>query len=140
LGGDDSSFVCAGGQAVESTWAPETRTDVLREVGRMESPFIRRASLTGVLALFALLAGAIGWALAAGPLSEGFAVVVSNPWGWVTLLDLYIGFVLVATWIHTRERDWRVTTAWAIALAVTGNLATLAYMLRRLWKDKSLKF
>ena len=92
------------------------------------NPALPKAVLAGAALLFLLLAAAIAWAWAAGPLREGFEVVVSNRWGWVTLIDLYVGLTCIATWIYLRERNWRRTLAWALALALTGNLATLAYM------------
>lgn len=105
-----------------------------------------RARLVGgagltALVLAALLAGLVGsfwWAGTRQALGEGFAAVTAQPWGIVTLLDLYLGFAFVAAWIHALERRWPVTLAWAVALCVLGNAATLAYLLLRLRRAGSL--
>lgn len=85
------------------------------------------------LLLAALLASFV-WAGGRQSLGEGIAAVSDEPWGIVTLLDLYVGFAFVAAWIHALERRWGATLAWAVALCLLGNVATLAYVLLRLWR------
>ncbi|MDX1605447.1 MAG: DUF1475 family protein [Candidatus Competibacterales bacterium] len=57
--------------------------------------------------------------------------MVLDPWALVTLLDLGAGLLFVAAWIAVVEpRPW-CAAGWIAALAVLGNVATLAYLLWR---------
>ena len=53
----------------------------------------------------------------------------AEPWGKGTLLDLYVGFVIVAGWIAWREQSIPRAACWFVLLCGLGNLATLAYLL-----------
>lgn len=39
------------------------------------------------------------------PIYEGLSAITENLWGWVTLLDLYLGFILIAVFIAIIERE-----------------------------------
>lgn len=56
------------------------------------------------------------------------------PWMRTTLVDLYIGLVVFWCWVAYRESSWPVRLLWAIAIAFTGNLAVLLYLLIRLFQ------
>ncbi|MCU0884171.1 MAG: hypothetical protein MUC44_04360 [Beijerinckiaceae bacterium] len=43
---------------------------------------------------FALLAGSIIWAFGRAPFWPAVAEITANPWGIVTLIDLYLGFLI----------------------------------------------
>lgn len=90
-----------------------------------------RAIAFASAAILALLVGSFFWAGRQQGLGEGFAAVMEQPWGVVTVLDLYTGLLFVAAWIHALERDWRKTLGWSVALATLGNVATLAYLIWR---------
>lgn len=64
-------------------------------------------------------------------LVEGLRHVWSRRWGLTTLADLYVGLVFVGIWIRMIERRASVTAAWCVGLVLTGNLATMAYLLAR---------
>lgn len=91
------------------------------------------ALLLAALVLSFVLAGSVQG------LREGGSAIAGEPWGVVTLLDLYVGLLFVAAWIHALEGRWPVTLAWAFALMLLGNAATLAYLLWRARRARSVR-
>ena len=85
---------------------------------------------------FALL-GLIFWALFAkqdlhGGFMEQFAVVSTLPWGVVSLVDLYVGFVLFAVLVFLTERSWIVAALWAAPVFVLGNVWSALWFVIRI--------
>lgn len=79
-----------------------------------------------------VLAGGIVWAIPQEPLSSGLRRIMNQPWGLVTLVDLYLGLAVIGVWILLLQRGvWRALPWW-IALACLGNLATLVFLMYRL--------
>jgi hypothetical protein len=66
---------------------------------------------TGGIILYALTVGDI-WA-------EGLQLL-SMPWGIVSLVDLYTGFILFAGWIAYREKSIGRAAIWIILLLILG--------------------
>lgn len=91
--------------------------------------------VTAVLGL--ALLGAIVWAsMNSGPLHGSLVdqggVMLTLPWGVVTLLDLYIGFAFMAVIIMLAERSWLVGLLWALPLFFLGNVWAAVWLLIRL--------
>lgn len=76
----------------------------------------------------------IFWAMGAD--DRGLEVVVpellGQPWGAVTLADLYLGFFLGAVVIVLFERRLWVGLAWALPIFVLGNVWTALWFVVRL--------
>lgn len=68
---------------------------------------------------------------------ESLGAMFFDIWGVVTLLDLYVGLIFVATWIAWVERRWWWAALWIAALALLGNVVTLVYVLLRARKAAS---
>lgn len=82
-------------------------------------------SLIGVLVMTVALAnGFINGNIGA----EG-AWIAAHPWGIVSLVDVYIGFILFCGWIFYREKSFIRAVMWTIALMVLGNFVTSLYVL-----------
>lgn len=89
----------------------------------------------------ALVFGAmIGWAINAGDFGSASDWLTTDPWGVVTLADLYIGLLLSAVVIVSLERSWR-GVLWIVPLPFLGNLWTLIWfaarfplVLRKIWR------
>jgi len=64
-----------------------------------------------------------------GDFSREGAVLTGMPWGIVTLVDVYTGFVLFCCWIFFREKSLLVAALWSVAVLVMGNLITCLYVL-----------
>ena len=75
--------------------------------------------------LFVLLSGSIIWAFKAAPFWESFDLISANPWGKVTLIDLYSGFVAFAIVIGLVDGPWIGLIAFLL-LCVLGNIVSLS--------------
>lgn len=86
------------------------------------------AKIITILSALAMLA-AIGYALATGDFGAEGAQLLQMPWGIVTLVDVYVGFVLFAMWIAYRESSLLAKVVWVALLMVLGNLIAAVYVL-----------
>lgn len=77
----------------------------------------------------AAMAAAIFYGMVAGGFSDGLSSLLDAPWGRVTIIDLYLGFVLFGAWIWYREGSTMRSTPWWIALAIGGNLTAGIYVI-----------
>ena len=80
------------------------------------------------------LAFAIVWAgMTAGQsLSEAVGWLVSEPWGVVSLIDLYLGFVLIAILIWVFEPNKLIALVFILPLPVLGNVWSAVWLAWRL--------
>ena len=63
------------------------------------------------------------------------SVIPSLPWGVVSLVDLYAGFILVGIWIFYKEKLISALI-WFIFLMTLGNLTTAIYVIYSINKSK----
>ncbi len=63
--------------------------------------------------------------------------LAADPWVATTLVDIYIGFFIFWLWLAYRETSWFARLGWAVAIVVLGNIATLVYLLLRLFAMKA---
>lgn len=87
-----------------------------------------RRILASLIAL--TLAVAIVWAIGAKPIGESFGAMIRDPWGLVTLIDLYAGFVAFAMVLCLFEKPW-VAGLLFVLLCVLGNLVSLGWLVFR---------
>jgi hypothetical protein len=94
-------------------------------------------ALRALLVILALTFGAlILWAIGAADFWASFAAIIKDPWGIVSLADLYLGFIISAIVMALIERSWRVAP-WIVAIFFLGNLVTalwFAWKLPRLMR------
>jgi len=83
------------------------------------------------VALLVVLIGASVWAQGREPLWVGLSAIMRQPWGIATMLDLYAGLLVVGVWVAYTESRRPLIPLWWILLLLFGNMATLAYVLRR---------
>jgi hypothetical protein len=77
------------------------------------------------------LAAAIAWAFGKAEFWPSVALVAANPWGLVTLIDLYAGFIMTGVAIAAIER-WRPWAWGMLALAlVLGNVVYALWAVSR---------
>jgi hypothetical protein len=77
---------------------------------------------------FVAMATAIVGAFVTASFTEEGGVLVGLTWGRVTLLDIYLAFLLGWLWIAYRERSAARAGVWLVATVVTGSLALFAYL------------
>ncbi|MHC1781407.1 MAG: hypothetical protein AB9891_01365 [Anaerolineaceae bacterium] len=61
------------------------------------------AKIIAVLGLMVMTAGIL-YALTVGDFAVDGAAILANPWGIVSMVDLYTGFILFSMWIVYREK------------------------------------
>ena len=99
-------------------------------------------SILGILAMTAVLV----YGFSVGNFSGEGSQLLSMPWGIVSLVDLYTGFILFSMWIIYREKSLAAAILWTVGMMVlgffTGSLyATLALIQskgdwRKFWLGK----
>ncbi|TVQ63753.1 MAG: DUF1475 domain-containing protein [Phycisphaerales bacterium] len=72
-------------------------------------------------------------------LGAGLERVAATRWGVTTLVDLYLGLAVIGVWIASIERTALRTLPWIVALALTGNFATLVYVALRARRARTLR-
>ena len=86
----------------------------------------------GLLAMTAvLLNGFIN-----GDFGQDGGELLSNPWGIVSIVDLYVGFVLFSLWIAFREKNGFLAAFWIILMMVLGFFTGALYVLIALYRSK----
>jgi hypothetical protein len=91
-----------------------------------------------IIAWIGLLA--MSAALAYGFIIGDFAVdggkILRNPWGIVSLVDLYTGFTLFSGWIIFREKSLPVALFWVVLTMVLGFFTSSLYVLIHLYQSQ----
>lgn len=82
-------------------------------------------ALLGVIAMSAVLI----YAFTTGNLSQEGSLLLSMPWGIVSLVDLYVGFALFSGWIVYRERSLLPSLIWVVLMMVLGFFTASVYVL-----------
>ena len=89
-------------------------------------------AVLGVLAMTAVLI----YGFTAGNFSVDGSKIVKNPWGIVSLVDLYTGFILFSAWIIFREGFNLRSIVWVILMMVLGFFTASLYALITLYQSK----
>ncbi len=62
-------------------------------------------------------------------------MLFENPWGIMSLVDLYVGFTLFSMWIFHREQKKHYAIIWTIFMMVLGFFTACVYVLIALYKS-----
>jgi predicted small integral membrane protein len=99
-------------------------------------------ALLGVLAMTTVLI----YAFTVGDFNAEGSRLLSMPWGIVSLVDLYVGFILFSGWIVYRERSLARSAIWVVLMMVLGFFTASLYTFialqtsggdwRRFWMGK----
>jgi len=79
----------------------------------------------GALAMAAVLV----YGFAVGDFTGEGSRLLAMPWGRVSLVDLYVGFVLISCWILFRDGLNLLSVVWIIGVMVLGSLTICLYVL-----------
>lgn len=71
-----------------------------------------------------------------GSFTEDGAALLANPWGIVSLIDLYVGFALFSMWIAFREKNKVLMVGWIAAMMIFGFFAGSLYVLVAFYQSK----
>jgi hypothetical protein len=93
--------------------------------------------ISKLIALLGLLAmsAALVYGFTVGDFFADGALIVANPWGIVSLVDLYTGFALFGSWIYYREANKLLALVWIAILMVLGFWLASLYVLIQLYKS-----
>lgn len=80
-------------------------------------------SLLGSLAMTIVLI----YGFTVGDFSADGKELMQNPWGIVSMVDLYTGFILFSGWIVYRERSWLSAAIWVVLMMVLGFFTASLY-------------
>jgi len=87
--------------------------------------WVKLIAFLGLIAMTAVLV----YGFTVGDFAADGAALLSNPWGIVSLVDLYTGFILFSGWIVYREKNGLKAVVWVVLMMVlgffTGSLYTL---------------
>ena len=75
-----------------------------------------------------IMGGMIIYSLIVGDFFGEGSILMSLVWGQMSLVDLYVGFVLVYAWIFYREQNWIARVLWFMAMMLFGNLTFALYL------------
>jgi hypothetical protein len=89
---------------------------------------MRIAKLIALLGLLAM-SGVLIYGFTVGDFAGEGSELLSMPWGIVSLVDLYVGFVLFSGWIVYRERSAARSVVWVVLMMVLGFWTASLYTL-----------
>lgn len=89
-------------------------------------------ALLGVMAM----TGALIFGFTQGDFFVDGSAVLANPWGIVSMVDLYVGFTLFSMWIAFREKHILNAVVWIILMMVFGFFTGALYVLVQLIGSK----
>ena len=95
-------------------------------------------SAIGAVAMtIALLNGFIN-----GSFFDDGSIILNNPWGIVSLVDLYVGFIIFSMWIYFREEKKLYSILWIISVMLLGFFSVSIYVFIALFRshDNWLEF
>ena len=87
----------------------------------------------------------IGLLAMTGIILYGFAVgnfridgreLLANPWGVVSMVDLYVGFTVFSMWIAFRESSKAAAFVWILLMMVLGSFTACLYVLVAISQSK----
>jgi hypothetical protein len=86
----------------------------------------------GLLAMTAVLI----YGFTAGDFGKDGSALLQNPWGVVSMVDLYTGFTLFSAWIVFREKSFVRSLIWVVLMMVLGFFTASLYVLIALYTSK----
>ena len=67
------------------------------------------------------------------------SLLVENPWGIVSLVDLYVGFTLFSLWVYARETNKALAIAWIVSIMVLGFFSGALYVFLQSMRSSTIQ-
>lgn len=96
---------------------------------------MRIPKIIAFLCLIAMTIGLLNGFLN-GDFFEDGKELLENPWGVMSMIDLYVGFVLFSMWIAYREKSVLVTIVWFVLMMTLGFFTGSLYVFIALVQSK----
>lgn len=94
---------------------------------------MRLAKLISGLGVLAMT-GVLVYGFTVGDFGVDGGQILQNPWGLVSMVDLYVGFILFSGWIAYREKSPLAAVIWIVLMMVlgffTGSLYTFIALMK----------
>ena len=78
--------------------------------------------------LFAAMTAALIYGFTAGNGWSEVRELTAYPWFNVSLVDVYVGFILFSVWVVQRERNRFIAALWIVAIMTLGNWTACIYV------------
>lgn len=99
--------------------------------------------MTGIrvftMILTAVMLASIGVSMATGDFAEEGRWILENPWGRMSLIDIYVGVALISGWILLRERSPWTLVLWLPVFIVLGHGGTALYATIAAFRSSDVK-
>ena len=95
---------------------------------------MKTAKIISVLGIMAMTAVLI-YGFTAGDFGSDGSRLLQNPWGLVSMVDLYTGFILFSMWIIYREKSLISSLIWVVLMMVLGFFTGSLYIFLALFKS-----
>lgn len=89
-----------------------------------------------LIILVLIMVGTIVFALFQGDFSKDGKALLENPWGIMSLVDLYTGFIIFTMWIFYKEDSFLIKGLWFLGIMITGFLAVCLYCLVNIYRSQ----
>ncbi len=99
---------------------------------------MRAVKIIGWLGVIAMTA-AIGNGFLNGNFTDDGGELLRNPWGIVSLVDLYVGFIIFSIWIALREKSVGAKIVWIVLMMILGFFTGSVYLLKAAYESKGDK-
>ena len=96
----------------------------------------KRFALGYLIILTIIMGAALTYGFIVGDFWKDGGELMDNPWGIVSLFDVYVGFFFFIGWIAYRESCLGIVLAWALAICVGGNVVAGIYGIIALLNSK----
>ena len=94
----------------------------------------KRFALGYLVILTIIMGAALAYGFIVGDFWKDGGELMENPWGVVSLFDVYVGLFFFIGWIAYRECCPGMTIVWAIAICLGGNVVAGIYAIIALLK------
>ena len=95
-----------------------------------------KIALAYLLLLTLVMGGALVYGFTQGDFWKDGAELLENPWGVVSLYDVYVGFFFFIGWIWYRECCLGAKLLWAVGILLGGNVIAGIYAILALVKSR----
>lgn len=95
---------------------------------------MKYAKIISVIGILAMMTALI-YGFTVGDFGVDGRKILQNPWGIVSLVDLYTGFILFSGWIIFREKSWMRSVVWVLLMMVLGFFIASLYSLITLYQS-----
>lgn len=91
-----------------------------------------------ILAIIGIIgmAGALTYGFVWGEFLKEGGILLSMPWGIITLIDIYISFFVFCGWIFYRESSLVLSIIWTLLVIVLGSFTICVYLFLALQKSE----